>query len=697
MKTVLACSFLVFISILGLIRGESTEYFIGSGIHDITGPAADVNMMGYANPSQTAKGIHFRQRSRAFIIHDKQNKSRIVFVSIDACMVDQIVKLEVVKKLKARFGKLYTEENVCISGIHTHSGPGGFLQYVLFDITSLGFINQTLFAYVDGIVESIAKAHADIKPGNIFVNQGQLLNSNINRSPSAYLFNPPKERAKYKYDVDKEMVLLKMADAKGHGIGMVNWFAVHGTSMNNTNELVSGDNKGYASYLFEKEMNGKSTLPGKGSFVAAFAQSNEGDVSPNTRGPFCIDSGKPCNKNHSTCNGDDTKCIGRGPGANMFESTEIIGRNQFSKAKELYDGAKKKVTGPVDFRHMYVDMTNVAVTLKNGTKVHTCKPAMGFSFAAGTTDGPGMFGFQQGYTTGNEFWNLIVKFLEKPSKEQIACQHPKPILLDTGEIKFPYRWQPFIVDLQVLRIGNFVIVAVPGEFTTMSGRRVRDAVHKVVDAHFGNDTTVVIAGLSNTYADYIATYEEYHAQRYEGASTIYGPHTLQAYISKFVELSQALVKGKAVKPGPTPPNLLKKQLSFVPGVVFDSAPIGKKFGQVKQDVKSKYKVNETVEVIFYSADPRNNLMTEGTFLTVETQDKHGKWHVRLTDGDWDTRFYWHKPFILDPSSTAKITWTISPDTPAGTYRIQHFGHSKGLLGDKQPFHGTSSSFKVTTN
>ena len=27
---------------------------------------------------------------------------------------------------------------------------------------------------------------------------------------------------------------------------MVNWYAVHGTSMNNTNQYISGDNKGYA-------------------------------------------------------------------------------------------------------------------------------------------------------------------------------------------------------------------------------------------------------------------------------------------------------------------------------------------------------------------------------------------------------------------------------------------------------------------
>ena len=37
--------------------------------------------------------------------------------------------------------------------------------------------------------------------------------------------------------------------------------------------------------------------------MAAFAQSNEGDVSPNTKGPHCLDTGKPCEFYHSTCNG----------------------------------------------------------------------------------------------------------------------------------------------------------------------------------------------------------------------------------------------------------------------------------------------------------------------------------------------------------------------------------------------------------
>ncbi|XP_041346952.1 neutral ceramidase 3-like [Gigantopelta aegis] len=35
---------------------------------------------------------------------------------------------------------------------------------------------------------------------------------------------------------------------------------------------------------------------------------------------------------------------------------------------------------------------------------------------------------------------------------------------------------------------------------------------------FPADTLSVIAGLSNDYGDYVATYEEYQIQRYEGAS-----------------------------------------------------------------------------------------------------------------------------------------------------------------------------------
>ena len=81
---------------------------------------------------------------------------------------------------------------------------------------------------------------------------------------------------------------------------------MHCTSINNTNALISGDNKGVASQLLEawadneaeepstepvlnvKSPGSDGTLPG---FVAAFGQANVGDTSPNVLGAFCADTG----------------------------------------------------------------------------------------------------------------------------------------------------------------------------------------------------------------------------------------------------------------------------------------------------------------------------------------------------------------------------------------------------------------------
>lgn len=40
--------------------------------------------------------------------------------------------------------------------------------------------------------------------------------------------------------------------------------------------------------------------------------------------------------------------------------------------------------------------------------------------------------------------------------------------------------QPSIVEIQILRVGQFVILCVPGELTTMAGRRLREAMQAQV-------------------------------------------------------------------------------------------------------------------------------------------------------------------------------------------------------------------------
>jgi neutral ceramidase len=82
-------------------------------------------------------------------------------------------------------------------------------------------------------------------------------------------------------------------------------------------------------------------------------------------------------------------CWGRGPAwPDDTASTEVIGRLQADKAKDLWASGGRPLSGPVDARHVWVDMSAVEVKPSRWTRPgRTCKAAMGFSFAAGTTDG----------------------------------------------------------------------------------------------------------------------------------------------------------------------------------------------------------------------------------------------------------------------------------------------------------------------
>lgn len=60
---------------------------------------------------------------------------------------------------------------------------------------------------------------------------------------------------------------------------------------------------------------------------------------------------------------------------------------------------------------------------------------------------------------------MIGGFLSIPSDEDVECQKPKPILLNTGRAKLPYDWDPNVVPISIFQVGNVYILNVPSEFT----------------------------------------------------------------------------------------------------------------------------------------------------------------------------------------------------------------------------------------
>jgi neutral ceramidase len=92
---ILALMLLTLLSLQGI--AYENNYLIGQGIHDITGPSAEVGMMGYAELEQKTAEIHMRQWARAFIVSEPSAGEPLVFVSVDASALFQSVSQGVLK------------------------------------------------------------------------------------------------------------------------------------------------------------------------------------------------------------------------------------------------------------------------------------------------------------------------------------------------------------------------------------------------------------------------------------------------------------------------------------------------------------------------------------------------------------------------------------------------------------------------
>lgn len=483
---------------------------------------------------------------------------------------------------------------------------------------------------------------------------------------------------------------------------------------NNTH--VTGDNKGVTSYLFESAMTSDSSAAS--GFVAAFSQSSVGDTTPNILGAWCDDgSGEMCSLESSTCGGSNTttgtseNCHGRGP---EFQALDLgvsscyeIGRRVYSVAQSLYDSFDSLATPVTDTSvkayHTFNDMQYYSFPLPNGTVVQTCPAALGYSFAGGTSDGPGAFDFVQNDNSSiadqNPFWVLVSGVIKEPDAAQTACQAPKPILLDVGQLSTPYAWSPNIIDVQSLRVGQFIMIISPSEATTMTGRRWKAAVAAaaVNNSIVTSTPKVVLGGPANTYAHYCATPEEYGIQRYEGASTLYGQWESYAYMHLSTSNIGYLAADSTTSPpvGPLPPINTNNSISLITGVVYDNPAIGKSFGEVLVEPNESYAPGAVINATFQGANPRNNLRLEGTFAAVEMLEG-STWTQVRSDADWSLVYTWYRDDTLLGTSHVVISWESETTAAAGTYRIKYYGDSKEpLFGTISAFTGTSDTFTLT--
>ncbi len=628
------------------------HWVLGVGKADVTGPALGVVMMGYVDPQQKSSGIHMRQWSRAFVLEEPCDGDRVAIAVVDVAQIFGNVKQRVISRLQELLPGVYDQHNTIVTATHTHNGPGGYAGRWMYNLTSSGPQRDSVEPLVEGIAQSIAAAHESRIESRVWMHQSSLSGAGFNRSEPAYRANPQEEREAYGGDVDEEFVLLRFENTAGEPLGSVNWFAVHPVSLSALVSVISGDNKGLAAYLFEKRFQ----EIGREGFVGAFAQSNSGDVSP-----YPV----------------------TGPQEDDFVRNKRNAVLQFEKATESWENAETELNPRLEMVSVAVDMSSYQFQAKHlPGPVSTCSSALGVAFAAGTENGSPFPLFNEGTVYGDNWPKItLLPALQK-------CHGAKPILLPTGIMPTP--WTDNVLPFQLLRIGNVVIAAIPSEINTMAGRRLRAALTAVFENSGVENPTVVLAALSNAFAHYVATPEEYSMQHYEGASTLYGEHTLDAFIDIFERLAGDLLGEPHGLPVVELPPWEETEIEL--RVFVDRLPDGAVFGEVIDQPQVAVARGNKAVARFWSAHPRQNFRSRDSFVSVQRLAGES-WLEVWSDNDPDTIVQWNRD--RRKRTQAEIEWHVSAETLPGSYRICHSGWSR-LKRQAQPssFTGCTLPFAI---
>ena len=577
-------------------------FLIGAAKTDITAFKKGVGMLGYGLYFNTMEAIETPLYARAFVLKDPAKKTKLCIVNCELGFITIALKKGVIKELKSRNANCgFDDDNLMLTAQHTHSGPGGYSYYGLYNISTPGFVLEIYQKLVQSIADCIETAELKMQLGKISFSAGTFEPDRevaFNRSLVQYNQNPEVKdkatRATAHMAVNREMLLLKMVAEDGTDIGEINWFGVHTTNISNDNNKVCSDNKGYAANFMEEHF----AVKGNTNFVGAFAQGTCGDVTPKFR----------YNPKHPFQRG-----YWEGKFRNDFESAKYNGSLQYQKALEIYENADKNgsdIGRGLDYDVQYVDFANVTCDPRfaNGElNAQTGPASQGVMFFGGAViDGPGAHPilikvfkaiaslikyYEKGLSKfrSEKYKNAVERkyrtqgakhiMIETHSRRVLGTKHVDKLIApgwmdpSVASIKYFYNkigyknkpWTAKILPLQLFTIGTVALAAFPFEITTVGGRRLRASLEQRLKEQ--GIKQVILVPYANGYSGYVTTNEEYQVQMYEGGHTVFGEWTLAALQTKFDLLAKAFASPTSerhIQHDDMPPDFTEDELNQFP-------------------------------------------------------------------------------------------------------------------------------------
>ena len=515
-----------------------------------------LGMMGYGQSHNVVKEKATPLFARAAAFQDEQ-KSIFFFINVELAFATIAVKEAVTEKLQLALPSLNLSlANIMLVSQHTHSAPGGYSHYPLYNFTITGFQVKLFSNIVNACVEAAKEALNTLSPSKIeWGSYGIPSDQNVafNRSMTAYARNPEVKDSSQKKSfeaIGRQMQGLNIYDHQGNLRAHLNWFGVHCTSISSYNTRIHHDNKGVAASLLEKRKN----------IFAIFAQEAAGDVSPN----FIWDK-----KIRRT----------RGPYEDQYDNSAFNGEIQANSAEKIIqkEAGHLAVDGNIKCSHAYFNLPAKAA-----------KAAHGLGFFKGTLEGPGLpnaaapaLKLIANLAKYVRLWTNPEKhaeFFKSHGNKHILLDHrfgdifgiplsfwkrlPIPATADTGDM-FPLMrngalvtlpWVPEILPFQIEHLGNVTLIGVAGEITTVASARLKSAMQRKFPKQ-----KIIVSSYANAYMGYITTPEEYDDQCYEGGHCIYGRNTLPAFTEYFEELADGNYSNTLSNSFKFPPDELLKR------------------------------------------------------------------------------------------------------------------------------------------
>ncbi|MFT5434645.1 MAG: neutral ceramidase, partial [Myxococcota bacterium] len=226
------------------------SYSAGFSRIDISVYEPDMAMLGYGMPYNRVNGVAVPIFARAMVL--RQDDTVIAYLCTEQCFAAPALRTKLIERLQRKHpDRGFTQHNVCWSATHNHSAPNGYCHYTTHLGMNFGFSPLVFETLLERFVAVILAADDALEPAVLSIGSAEIAPDEpvaFNRSLGAWKRNP---EAKTSVAVSRTTVTLRVDGADGRAMGLLNWFAVHGTSIHSDNTEIHSDNKGLAAIEVE--------------------------------------------------------------------------------------------------------------------------------------------------------------------------------------------------------------------------------------------------------------------------------------------------------------------------------------------------------------------------------------------------------------------------------------------------------------